>query len=221
MSKVMKKIDITIKNLYRLFVMLSMVMMFSCSDYLNVVPEGTATLESAFGMRQHTQRYLYTCYSYLPSNYLGSSIDVMGGDEAWVNDNPLYDMDIPRSASLIPRGLLTPSNNIMSTWLHYYTAIRDCNNFLYGIETLKVPDLMEFERIQWIAEVKALKAYYHFLLMRQYGPIPVVRENLPVSTDVSGVQVSRLCFSLSQIQHCNCTRGLPPLPTPELSGRRQ
>ncbi|MDR0844384.1 MAG: RagB/SusD family nutrient uptake outer membrane protein [Tannerella sp.] len=187
----MKKIDITIKNLYRMFIMLSMVMMFSCSDYLNVVPEGTATLESAFSMRQHTLRYLYTCYSYLPSNYLGASIDVMGSDEVWTNDNPQSNYDVPRTASLIPRGLLTPSNSIMSTWSQYYTAIRECNNFLYGFETLTVPDLMEFERIQWIAEAKALKAYYHFLLMRQYGPIPVVRGNLPVSTNVSGVQVSR------------------------------
>lgn len=168
-----------------------MVYTFSCTDYLDVVPEGTATLESAFSMRQHTLRYLYTCYSYLPSNYLGSSIDIMGGDEVWVNDNPPYTQGIPRYANQVSRGMLTSSNNILSTWSTYYTAIRDCNNFLEGIETFVVPDLMDFERTQWIAEVKALKAYYHFLLLRQYGPIPIVKKNLPVSTDVYSVQVSR------------------------------
>lgn len=168
-----------------------MVYTFSCTDYLDVVPEGTATLESAFSMRQHTLRYLYTCYSYLPSNYLGSSIDIMGGDEVWVNDNPPYTQGIPRYANQVSRGMLTSSNNILSTWSTYYTAIRDCNNFLEGIETFVVPDLMDFERIQWIAEIKVLKAYYHFLLLRQYGPIPIVKKNLPVSTDVFSVQVTR------------------------------
>lgn len=164
---------------------------FSCSDYLDVVPEGTATMESAFSMRRHTLRYLYTCYSYLPNNISGSSIDVMGGDEAWVNDNPQFIQDIGRDANLVARGLLTPSNPVGDTWTHFYRAIRDCNSFLDGIETIKVPDLMDYEKMQWIGEVKALKAYYHFRLLRQYGPVPIVKENLPVSTDVNGVQVSR------------------------------
>ena len=41
---------------------------FSCADFLEVAPEGTANLESAFSMRFHTLRYLYTCYSYLPNH---------------------------------------------------------------------------------------------------------------------------------------------------------
>jgi hypothetical protein len=180
-----------IKNTGKLLIMLAMVQAFSCTDYLDVVPEGTATLESAFSMRQHTLRYLYTCYSWLPSNYLGNSIDVMGGDEIWVSAEPNSLYDTSRDANKVARGLLTSSNNLASSWATYYAAIRDCNNFLHGIETLTVPDLMEFERVQWIAEVKALKAYYHFLLLRQYGPVPVVRENIPVSEDVQSVQVAR------------------------------
>lgn len=175
----------------RSFIIIIALLSFSCSDYLDVAPEGTATLESAFSMRQHTLRYLYTCYSYLPTNFLGSTIDVMGSDEVWVEEDPHNDMGISRDANKVARGLLTSSNNLMGTWSSYYRAIRDCNSFLNGIETNIVPDLMEFERVQWIAEVKALKAYYHFLLLRQYGPIPLVKENLPVSTDVAGVQVAR------------------------------
>jgi len=184
MKKRIKRLDI-------LLIVFIMINTFSCKDYLDVVPEGTATLESAFSMRRHTLRYLYTCYSYMPTNTNGSSIDIMAGDEAWVNDNPQHTQNIDRGASLVARGLLTPSNPIGDVWAHYYRAIRDCNSFLLGIETIEVPDLMEYERRQWLGEIKALKAYYHFLLLRQYGPVPIVRENLPVSTDVAGVQVSR------------------------------
>ncbi|MDR0575209.1 MAG: RagB/SusD family nutrient uptake outer membrane protein [Tannerella sp.] len=163
----------------------------SSCDYLDVVPEGTAVLDNAFGMRAHTLRYLYTCYSFLPSHYGGNTPDIQGCDETWILDNPDYEQGVGREGCRIVRGQLTPSNSIYSRWGTYYTAIRECNNFLDGIERIKVPDLPEYEREQWIGEVKALKAWYHFLLLRQYGPVPVVRENLPVSTSIDGVQVAR------------------------------
>jgi hypothetical protein len=162
----------------------------SC-DYLDVVPEGTAVLDNAFSMRTHTLRYLYTCYSFLPSQSGGATPDIQGCDETWLLDNPRTDYGISREGNRIARGQLTPSNSLYSRWGTYYTAIRECNNFLEGIERIKVPDLPEFERQEWIGEVKALKAWYHFLLFRHYGPVPIVKENLPVSTDVDGVQVAR------------------------------
>jgi hypothetical protein len=162
----------------------------SC-DYLDVVPEGTAVLDNAFSMRAHTLRYLYTCYSFLPSQTTGNTPDIQGCDETWVLDNPRTEYGIGREGNRIARGQMTPSNPVYSRWGSYYTAIRECNYFLEGIERIKVPDLPEFERLQWIGEVKALKAWYHFLLFRHYGPVPIVKENLPVSTDVDGVQVAR------------------------------
>jgi hypothetical protein len=60
-----------------------------------------------------------------------------------------------------------------------YVSIRDCNIFL---ENAHIPrDIDEYERARWMAEVKFLKAYYHFFLMELYGPIVLVKENLPVS----------------------------------------
>ena len=60
-----------------------------------------------------------------------------------------------------------------------FEAIRHCNIFL---ENAHIPkDIDEFERARWIAEVKFLKAYYHFFLMQLYGPIPLIKENLPLS----------------------------------------
>ena len=168
-----------------------MIVTFSCNDYLDVVPEGTATIESAFSMRRHALRYLYTCYSYMPSNHNGDGIDTQAGDEAWVSYNPQHPQNIGRDANMVARGFLTSSNSLGDAWGYYYTAIRDCNSFLEGIETITVPDLMEFERKQWVGEVKALKAYYILRQLRQYGPIPLVKKNLPVSTDVEGVQVPR------------------------------
>src|SRR5690606_3342168 len=73
--------------------------------------------------------------------------------------------------------------------LPLFTGIRDCNIFLENIH--RPFDLEDFERNQWIAEVKFLKAFFHFWLLRMYGPIPVIRTNIPISANTSEVQVYR------------------------------
>src|SRR3546814_4114123 len=57
-----------------------------------------------------------------------------------------------------------------------------------------VKDMDQTEKDRWVAEVKVLKAYYHFYLLRMYGPIPLIRENLPIASGVEEVQVAREPF---------------------------
>src|SRR3546814_14026130 len=71
----------------------------------------------------------------------------------------------------------------------FFTALRDCNIFLENIH--KPFDLEDYERDEWIAEVKFLKAFYHFWLLRMYGPIPVIRENIPIRAGTDKTQQYR------------------------------
>src|SRR5699024_7076126 len=70
-----------------------------------------------------------------------------------------------------------------------FQGIRDCNTFLSKID--EVPDMEGMEKDRWKSEVMFLKAYYHWYLLRMYGPIPIVDQNKPVSADVQGVKVYR------------------------------
>src|SRR5690606_31741850 len=70
-----------------------------------------------------------------------------------------------------------------------WQAVRDCNTFIENAH--KARDLDSFERARWIAEVKVLKAWYHYYLMRMYGPIPIVKENLSIETPTDQVSVYR------------------------------
>ena len=56
---------------------------------------------------------------------------------------------------------------------------------------MSVPDMMEEEKRQWASEVKFLKAYYHFYLLRLYGPIPIIENNLSISASSKEVRVYR------------------------------
>src|SRR3546814_18999914 len=56
----------------------------SCSNYLDIVPDNVATLDNAFTMRNEAEKYLFTCYRYLPE-YAGPSGNpaFTAGDEFW------------------------------------------------------------------------------------------------------------------------------------------
>src|SRR5690606_17203661 len=46
----------------------------------------------------------------------------------------------------------------------------------------------EGERNRWIGEVKFLKAFYTYYLIKLYGPIPLMRENQPISASPEEVK---------------------------------
>ena len=56
----MKKIQLFILNC--LIIALS-----SCDSFLDIVPDDIATIDNAFTMRAQAEKYLFTCYYYLPA----------------------------------------------------------------------------------------------------------------------------------------------------------
>src|SRR5690606_20178714 len=68
----------------------------SCNKYLDIVPDNIATIEYAFRLRATTERYLFTCYSYLPQlGNRNTSPALFGGDELWwvresISSNPWH-----------------------------------------------------------------------------------------------------------------------------------
>ena len=160
----------------------------ACGDWLDVVPEGIATLDMAFNSREQTLKYLGTCYSQMEKNgNVNYDPAMLGGDEMWTYVNEAA--PFAYSGLYLAQGRQTATEPLFNYWNSAYQALRDCNIFLENVN--RVPDLKEWECDQWIAEVKVLKAYYHFLLMRHYGPVPVIRENLPVDADVSKIKAMR------------------------------
>ena len=165
------------------FTLIFLAVISSCNKYLDVVPDNIATIDNAFTMRSQAQKYLFTCYSYMPNDgTLADDPGIVGGDEIWEFDD--------RGAFLnMAKGLQSKVSPLGDRWGSFYQGLRSCNIFLENID--KVPDMDETEKMRWIAEVKFLKAYYHFLLVRMYGPIPMIKTNLPIDADANQVKVFR------------------------------
>ena len=164
---------------------------FTSCDYLNIVPDNIATIEYAFRNRTEAEKYLFTCYSYLPgqgSLYWDPAMS--GSDDSW------FHQFIPWTTRNIALGRQNSNDAYMNYWdgnqganKNLWQGIRDCNIFLENID--QALDLPDYEKNRWKAEVKFLKAFYHFYLFRMYGPIPIVDVNLPISAGVDEVKVYR------------------------------
>jgi hypothetical protein len=168
----------------------------SACNYLDVVPENTPTIDHAFANRSEAENFLVGVYSFLPNHgNIGSNPALTAGDEIWFDvkssgiDPTMW--NIARNG----QGSQSPIANYFSSIQEgggynnataLFTGLSDCNIFLANIH--KPYDLDDMIRKQWSAEVKFLKAYYHFWLMRMYGPIPIIRENIEVSEGAAAVQ---------------------------------
>lgn len=161
----------------------------ACSDWLDVVPDGIPTLEMAFNSRIQARKYLATCYSYMPKNGGSGDPATLGGDDIFTRKTTHFEDRFNLAGLDISMGRQNAANPVLARWGSMYQALRVCNTFLENVDL--VPDIEAWEREQWIAEVKVLKAYYHFALVQMYGPVPLIRENLSVDTDVYGVKVER------------------------------
>lgn len=163
----------------------------SCGDYLDVVPDNIPVIEHAFANRNKAEKFLFTCYSYRPAvGSVSSDIAMAGSDEVWKRylrgewEGSKFLKDGQSSGSV--KGNLWDGKH--SLWV----GIRDCNIFLEQIEG--VVDLEDWEKKRWIAEVKFLKAYYHWHLAKRYGAIPIVDVNLPTSASAEELKTYREPF---------------------------
>jgi SusD family. len=180
------------RNKLKIFAIACVMALPACNNYLDIVPDdGMATLESAFTMRSTAIRYLYTCYGFLTSEgHLDNDHGYMSGDELWsIYDRRESGAYWGGTMFNVARGFQNASNPYGNDWGGIYEGIRCCNILIENVET--VPDLPEWEKLQWIAEAKFLKAWFHFHLMRKWGPIPIIKENLPINASTEEVRVYR------------------------------
>ncbi len=170
------------------------ILYFSCDDFFDVVPENAPKLDDSFSNRTMMERGLYTAYSYLPDptdQFYFPAYYNTGGEFSANYNSPFGE----KPSQQIYKGFQNTNSVQQNYWsggnggTSMFQALRWCNIFL---ENAYVPrDITEKERARWIAEVKFLKAYYHFFLLQLYGPIPLIKENIPLDAQPDEVKIYR------------------------------
>ena len=182
-----------LKNKFLAIIICSISLFISCEDYLDIVPDGTQELSLLFNRKETAYNALANCYSYLPQNDGTYASYVLLSDELAV--------PVPKEPNAIKlmKGQQSVSSPLMGYWSGFsatgrgqgslWEGIRSCNTLIENIDL--VVDMTQEEKNQWKAEAKFLKAYYHFLLISNYGPIPIVDVNLPISASDEAVRLDR------------------------------
>ena len=137
------------------------------------------SIESNFEKRDQTENWFKYCHFWV-SPFTTSVISnpaYMGTDEV-VAGTYLRESGFNWSGLYIADGLQRTFDPYCNMWRRdaVYNSIRYCNTFLEKV--WGVYNMTDAEKKLWVAEIKALKAYYYFELLRHYGPFVVMDENI-------------------------------------------
>ena len=176
---------------YLLSILCGILLLPGC-NYLDMVPEkDIETIESLCEQRTKVENWWKGLYSELNRIFADFRVNTayLGADE-FVTCQALYNSTLYNLDGLkIADGLQMSQNPYGSIWYRMYVVIRNCNIFLENVD--HTYNMSEEDRNWWKADVKAVKAYVYFELVRRYGPICLIPQNMPVDLPVKDYQLPR------------------------------
>jgi len=152
---------------------------FPSCNFLDIVPDEADSEESAFKDVLALERYLYSCYSYIPfSRHATASMDLMTSDD-------LITPVQRETFATFAIGNYSASNieNQLSPWPNVYGGVKQCLLLLDNIDN--VPGVTEGILRSYKGQATFLIAYYHSLGLRAYGPIIIMDKQFPLTTPVA------------------------------------
>lgn len=151
----------------------SLVFTSSCKKYLDVDQYTTdmLTFDSVFVNRNYTEQWLWHTYSFL--NNRGAEITNKGYSAfSWASDEAVFG-DWDGLCEKYQNCLYTPDNELSEDrWGLEYEGIRHASIFIHNVDKCK--ELSNGERAEYKAQARFLRAYYYWMLIKQYGPVPLL-----------------------------------------------
>jgi hypothetical protein len=163
------------------FLMCTIVAFSSCADFLNYNESSSYGANDIFSVYTRASQMALNVYTYLPSDFnsVGGAMRSSGCDESeyvWPlsNIHVFYD------------GTWSAINTVDDAWGYNYSAIRAANLFLQngvgqtfsenkyvsGYDNM----MLRYNNLQY--EVRFLRAYFYFELLKRYGGVPLVTKVL-------------------------------------------
>lgn len=171
-----------IKHIFLVFI--SLAFLISCQDEMDYTETTSYSKEQIFSSFSRTTNFVTDIYGRLDYDYgnYGGGMLASASDEAdyvWATSE-IHDFY---------NGAWSPTNSKSYIWSDSYAAIRAANFYLEASEGQTYEgnkydkdyeeQMNRFNRYQY--EVRFLRAYYYFMLTRQYGDVPLTKKVLTVS----------------------------------------
>ena len=182
------------KNIIYSLLFVASISLTGCKGYLDVVPDNDIeTIETTFEKREDAYAWFKTCYSMITMDIsdINTCPAFWGADEVVADDYIRLTNPNSMPGLMIADGIQMAQSPYGDVWksTKFYGGIRYCNLFLSHIDG--VYNMLQKEKDLWRAEIQALKAQYYFELMRRYGPIILVPENINAAAPIEEMQQPR------------------------------
>lgn len=144
----------------------------SCSDYLNVERfyRDRMSLEDVFTSEDYSEQWLANAFSHLS----GSNADVSSkGLTPFCFADDMYFGDRDDFYKKLKNGEYGEGDQ-QGPWGECYTGIRQATIFIHNIDMNQ--EISDTQKADYKAQARFVRAYYYWLLLRKYGPIPLLYE---------------------------------------------
>lgn len=201
----------------------------SC-NFLDVVPEGKATVDDLYKTHIQADQFAASLYWYMPNRfYFQSSLEICGGD---MMSSFYGSVRYFKWKSMVYDDMETPSNTYVAMWSQSATkypdgaitsyriweGIRNAYNILAHADA--VPDATDAEKSMWKGEAYWAIAYLHHTLLEYYGPIIIVDHELSANENLNVPRSTYMqCVQFISDMYDKAAEFLPTVQDPLYYGR--
>lgn len=177
----------------------------SCSDQMDYKEYSIYDAQYMKTKFERAGGFLSTIYADLDSdfgNYSGAMLSSATDESVYSHDG--------NAIESFYNGAWSPTNANSSLWTTCYHGINYCNLFLDEFTGLKFEDyildknyeaeMYQYNNYQW--EARWARAYFYFLLLRQYGGVPLLTTNM--SADEANAQPRATAEEIFQFIDSEC-----------------
>ena len=161
----------------------------SCNSFLDREEDSFIDKTATFDSYNRTKEYLTYAYSLLPEGLNRFSREALLASATDDAEFAIESADIQQ----FNNGSWNALSNPDDVWNRYYSGISKCCTLLENTDhvNLDISRLDPNKQVEyanslkdirmWRAEARFLRAYFHFELLKRYGPIPIVTSTLSIN----------------------------------------
>ena len=152
----------------------------SCNkDFLDQVPNDRLTLDETFTNRATAEKFLNNIYSWVPDEFGQRDPNTGRNAGIWTgaSDEAEFVWGFNKANNVNIGNWDANSGFVNDYWRNFYKGIRSASFFMANIDKVS-QDITPETKAQYKAEARALRAIYYFYLVRIYGPVVILGENV-------------------------------------------